>query len=155
MSKLYTIHAAQIRKTGLALLLLIVLIAAGSCRAPQLMQTEFDGHLLKANESEYVGKPLKTLLKQIKPPIKMVSATGERGHGEPGYFVFLFHDVEAQAAWRKVDRLSPRLTVFVKESFDWNRDSISIQERMQWTQKDLKKYGNLTIHYFRFSGKPL
>lgn len=143
-------------RKGVLTIIILFIVMALACRTPHLMQTEFDGHLLKANESVYTDKPLKTLLKDIKPPIKMVWAFGERqAHGAPSYFVFWFHNIEEITEWRKLGKMPPRLRVYVKEPFEWHTESKTQPEQMKWTKRDLKKFGNLTVAYLRYSNGSL
>ena len=52
-----------------------------------MVQTPNDAHKLKINEQQFIHKPLKNLLKEIKPEIKTVLRTIDNA----SYFV-LFHD---------------------------------------------------------------
>ncbi|MGN6352089.1 MAG: hypothetical protein ACTHLB_01800, partial [Parafilimonas sp.] len=55
------------------LLLSFVLIAATSCKA-QMIQTVNDAKKLEIGKDKFIGKPLKELLAQIKPPVKRMAA---------------------------------------------------------------------------------
>lgn len=151
MPKRYTTRYA--RKCKIIVAVLIMMFVTVSCKAPQRMQTEFDGLHWKATESVYIGKPLKYLLKDIKSPIKIVYAEGGRqAHGTPSYFVFLFYDSAERTARQKAGLSLPRLTVYVKDTFEWNRQAQPLPQRMQWTKKDMRTYGNLIVVYFRSTG---
>lgn len=51
-----------------------------------MVQTPNDAHKLKINEQKFIHKPLKNLLKEIKPEIKTVLRTIDNA----SYFVFYF-----------------------------------------------------------------
>ena len=61
-------------KRAVKIFALILLLLNCSCKA-QMVQTTKDVYLLKTNEQQFINKPLKDLLKEIKPEIKTGSAT--------------------------------------------------------------------------------
>jgi hypothetical protein len=55
---------------------ILVLFISSSCKAQQMAQTITDVYKLKSNEQQFINKPLKKLLDQIKPEIKMANLAG-------------------------------------------------------------------------------
>ena len=83
------------------------------------MQTQNDAKKLKANEQLFINKPLKTLLKEIKPEIKMVTATPSKNiQSRIGYFIFRFVDTRRYDSSRQKGKYPQQITVFVKEPFE-------------------------------------
>lgn len=54
----------------LKIVVTLILMISYSCKAQQLLQTTADVQKLKTNELQFINKPLKFLLKEIKPEIK-------------------------------------------------------------------------------------
>ena len=59
---------------------LLFILSNNSCKAQQMVQTTKDAYLLKTSEQQFINKPLKNLLKEIKPEIKTAGASNEEGH---------------------------------------------------------------------------
>ena len=62
-----------------------------------------------------------------------------------GYFVFKFVDSVEEKQYNKEGKLSPRIRVFVKESFEWDFEKRPKEKQFIWTKSDEERYGNLTI----------
>ena len=120
---------------------LVFLLINCSCKA-QMVQTTKDVYLLKTNAQHFINKPLKDLLKEIKPQIITGSGSNEEGYQ---YFSFRFRTMEDwkknQGNWE--DRVS--LYVYVKEPIDWQSKNRPKGKEMIWTKEDAAKYGNLTV----------
>lgn len=115
-----------------------------------LISTPGDAFKLK-NDSSFRDKPLGTLLKEIGPEIKTVFAEGRRDDGYPGYLVFHFISWQDVFRQRCNGKRPLRITVFLKEYFDWNKPK---GEVLKWTAADAERLGNLTIAFIRISGEP-
>lgn len=98
-------------KIALALLLLINI----SCKAQQMVLTPLDAYKLKTHEQQFVNKPLKDLLKEIKPEIKLVLGTVDY----PSYFVFRFISRE-ELNKKPSGGNTIALYIYVKEPLDWH-----------------------------------
>jgi len=81
--------------------LLFVLINA-SCKA-QMVQTTKDVYLLKTNEQQFINKPLKDLLKELKPEIKNFHGNNEEGYQ---YFSFRFRAIEQHQKIKEVGMIA-------------------------------------------------
>ncbi|PWA05282.1 hypothetical protein [Flavobacterium laiguense] len=129
--------------------LILFLFINSSCKAQQMVQTPNDAHKLKINEQQFINKPLKNLLKEIKPEIKTASAE----NGFPSYFSFSFIDYEEFKNGRAIGKNHLGIYIYVKEQIDWNFDKRPIGKELTWTKEDIEKYGNLTVVRIKVIGK--
>lgn len=122
---------------------LVFLFLTVSCNAQQMVLTTKDAFKLKENQQQFINKPLKYLLKEIKPEIKSAYGANEEGHS---FFGFRFRTLEQRKKneGSKEDRVS--LYVYVKEApIDWDFDKRPKGKEYEWTKEDIEKYGNLTV----------
>ena len=137
-------------KTLLKISAIVFLLINYSCKA-QMVQTTKDVYLLKANEQQFINKPLKDLLNEIKPKIRTGSASNEGGNQ---YFSFKFRTMEQgkknEGNWE--DRVS--LYVYVKEPIDWKWEKRPKGNELLWTKEDAEKYGNLTVVRIKVINQP-
>ncbi|MDR7208164.1 hypothetical protein [Flavobacterium piscis] len=128
-------------KNALKIFAILIFLASNSCKAQQMVQTPNDAHKLKTNEQQFINKPLKDLLKELKPEIKAAYAINDN----PFFFSFRFRTPEQQktneGSWE--DRVS--LYVYVKDPIDWQFEKRPNGKEMVWTKEDAEKYGNLTV----------
>jgi hypothetical protein len=129
-------------------LAVLFLLVHSSCKAQQMVQTPNDAHKLKINEQQFLNKPLKHLLTEIKPEIKTASGTLDF----PSYFSFRFIDSE-EIKRRPLENNSLGLYVYVKEPIEWDFDKRAKGKEFLWTKEDVEKYGNLTVIRIRVIGK--
>jgi len=129
--------------------ILLLLISSYSCKS-QMVQTTKDIYKLKENEQQFVNKPLKDLLKEIKPEIK--TATGIIDN--PFFFSFKFRTLEQQNKnlGNYDDRVA--LYVYVKEPFDWSYEKRPKGNELKWTKEEIEKYGNLTVIRIKVANQP-
>ena len=132
--------------------IVLLLISGYSGYAQPLMQTVHDAQILKDNEPLFVDKPLKTLLKEIGPTIKMVFTDSHKPHHALSIIIFKFIDKEEQKKYDQAGKRSLSLLVYIKENFDWNKPK---ESRLQWTSEDAEKLGNLTIARIGIVGENL
>jgi len=135
-------------KNTITIIAAIILLMNTSCKAQQMVQTPSDVYKLKANEQRFINKPLKDLLKEIKPQIKNVLGTVDY----PSYFSFRFLSRE-ELNKRPIDGTTIGLFIYVKEPLDWNFDQRPKGKEYQWTKEDVEKYGNLTVTRIKVAGK--
>jgi hypothetical protein len=137
-------------KNTLKILVLVFLMINMGCKA-QMVKTTKDVYLLKTNEQLFLNKPLKDLLKEIKPEIK--TADGNIGEGYQ-YFSFWFRTKEQlkknESDWE--DRVA--LFVYVKEPIDWKYEKRPKGNELLWTKEDAEKYGNLTVTLIKVINQP-
>lgn len=129
-------------------LTILFLLVYSSCKAQQMVQTPNDAHKLKINEQQFLNKPLKYLLNEIKPEIKTAFGTLDF----PSYFSFRFIDSE-EIKRRSLENNSLGLYVYVKEPIEWDFDKRTKGKEFLWTKEDVEKYGNLTVIRIRVIGK--
>jgi len=133
-------------KNTIKLFAILIFITTTSCKAQQMVQVPNDAYKLKTNEQQFINKPLKNLLKEIKPEIKFVLGTVDY----PSYFSFRF--ITREELNRK-DGGALALYVYVKEPLDWKFDERPKDMAYQWTKDDLEKYGGLTVIRIKVIGK--
>lgn len=143
----------QIMKPIKLTLILIALFTTVCCKSQQLMKTQKDAHKIKENEKQFINKPLKELLKEIKPQIKRVFGNPSNNSYETvGYFMFNFVDLHQYDSLRFNKKTPVTIWVYVKENFDWDFQKRPKGKQTVWTKDDADKYGNLTIVGFRVYG---
>ncbi|MEO6177009.1 MAG: hypothetical protein ABIP27_17785 [Flavobacterium circumlabens] len=127
---------------------MILFVMNISCKAQQMVQVPMDAYKLKTNEQQFINKPLKDLLKEIKPEIRLVSGTVDY----PPFFSFRFISRE-ELIKRPLGGNILGIYVYVKEPLDWNFDKRPKDTAYKWTKEDLEKYGNLTVERIKVIGK--
>jgi hypothetical protein len=133
--------------------ILILVFSFSGCFSQHLMKTVNDARNIKENQSQFINKPLKDLLKEIKPQIKCVTASPSINiYSNVGYFIFNFIDYKQKEKLESHDQIPVTIVVYVKENFDWDFKKRPKGKEMVWTEDDAKKYENLTIVGFRIYG---
>ena len=123
--------------------ILLFLINYG-CNA-QMVQTPADANKLKVNQQQFINKPLKEVLKEIKPQIKTAFGNNEEGHS---FFSFFFLSPE-ESKHKVVGRKHVNIYVYVKTPIDWNFDNRPKGTEYNCTKEDDEKYGNLIVTRIR------
>ncbi|WP_343589347.1 hypothetical protein [Flavobacterium sp.] len=106
----------------------------------QLVQNISDIHRLKDNEAVFINKPLKDLLKEIKPEIKIVYPSND-----PSFFDFMFITLEQLRKDEGTISENVALFVYVKDFIDWNWENRPKGKEPVWTKADAEKYGNMIV----------
>lgn len=128
-------------KNVLKIVVALMFMISYSCKAQQqLVETTADVQKLNINEQEFINKPLKKLLNEIK--LKIKTAYGNIGY--PCYFSFRFVDSD-EIQRRGLENPSVGLYVYVREPLKWNFDDREKGKEYEWTKEDVEKYGNLTV----------
>jgi hypothetical protein len=142
----------KILNRSIAILLFVV--RSFYSEAQQLVQSPNDLLILCQKDNQFIGKPLTSLLMEIKPSIKIVFAQGGWAEQAPAFFFYFMSRTQFDSC-RSKGTLPLRLVVYVKEYFQW-----SYQERrktrkdfISWTKEDTETYGNLTVLAIRISGQ--
>ena len=140
-------------KPHFVLFSLCIVLFATSCRTPKLVQKPSEIRKLEIHKEQFIGKSLKTLLEEINPPIKRVTATPSINiQSYVGNFHFYFMDSKAYDSTRNKGEIPLYLVVYVKEYFDWDFQKRPKGKETVWTAEDVKKYENLTIVGIRIHG---
>ena len=113
-----------------------------SCKAQQLVQTTADVQKLKTNEQQFINKPLKLLLKEIKPQIKTAGVTNEEGYS---YFGFKFIPLEERRKGLGSLEDNVSLYIYVNGQVDWDYEKRPKGQELNWTKQDIQKYENLIV----------
>lgn len=122
-------------------LMLLIIAVLYNCKGLPMVQSTKEMKELKINESKFVNKPLKYLLKEIGPEIK----TGAGTNDDVFYFAFSFTTLNQQQLdqGNLDDRVN--LVVYIKEPFDWVWEKRPKGNETVWTKEDAKKYGDLIV----------
>ena len=129
-------------KNELHILVSLVFLINYSCKAQQMVQTTADVPKLKTNEQQFINKPLKLLLKELKPEIKTAAVTNE---GWYSYFRFKFIrlDEQRKGLGNREDKVS--LYIYVNGKVDWDYEKRPKGQELNWTNEDIQKYENLIV----------
>ena len=106
----------------------------------QLVQNINDMYRLKDNETQFINKPLKDLLKEIKPEIKIAFP-----NNEPPSFIFMFLTSEQLRRHEGTTAENVALFVYVKDFIDWKWENRPKGKEPVWTKEDAEKYGNMIV----------
>ena|ERR1035437_4765672 len=131
---------------------LFLLATTWSCNEQHMMRTLNDAQKLQTNKQLFIGKPLKKLLKEIKPEIKMVLVR-ESWAEAIGVIIFKFVDREGYKKYNKEGKVPLGVNVMIKEKLEWDKSDKPLADREKWTKEDAKKYGDLTIVDIRVYGE--
>lgn len=130
----------QIKKTMKSTFKILIILLSTFYQkgySQQLVQNIGDLYRLKENESQFLNKPLKDLLKEIKPEIKVAFA-----YNDPSMFDFRFITTEQR---RKKEGNRVSLFVYVRDLIDWRWDKRPKDKETVWSKEDPEKYGNLIV----------
>jgi hypothetical protein len=113
-----------------------------------MVLTQNDVNKLRENEEQFINKPLKNLLKEIKPEIKLFRAEIDQ------YSYFSFYFISNDEALRlPIDSIALGFYAYVKEPIEWDFDKRPKETQYVWTKEDLEKYGTLTVTRIKIRGK--
>ena len=137
------------KRLSIILFIGLFLVTHVACGAQKIMQTLKDAQHLKQNEHLFLGKPLKELLKEITPKIKMITVETETSN----FLMLHFYDFEDRQSLNNESIIPLRITVYLKEKIDWDKSYLPIGiERIKWTEKDAERLGNLIVTHIKVSG---
>lgn len=132
--------------------LMVVALSGYPSHAQQLMSTVYDAQKLKDNDSLFLDRPLRTLLKEIGPEIVAVFTDSRRAHKALSVIIFKFTTREESERYKLAGKRSLSILVFVKENFDWDKPPGKMTE---WTKEDAERLGHLTIMRIGIVGETL
>jgi len=135
------------------LISLLLICTLSSCFSQQLVKKQSDVRLLIDQQERFINKPLKDLLKEIKPAIQY--ARGDDYNDRPAYFTFKFVTRHQSDSIRQKSLFPIVLYVYVKErNIDWNGLLKRSKETItSWTADDLRNYGDFTVIGIRVYGE--
>lgn len=132
------------------------LFAITSCNTQRLVVKVNDAKKLETYKDNFIGKPLKTLLSEIKPPIKFVYGNPENntGHSTGGtYFTFYFDTQEVEKMRLSLGDTPTRIFVLFQLESKNNRKPLPKGGLTKWTRKETKEYGDMIIQNIRVNGE--
>jgi hypothetical protein len=133
----------KIMKIALKIIVALLFVTSYSFKAQQLIQTTKDVQKLKTNEQKFINKPLKYLLKEIKPEIKTAWVTNEEGYS---YFSFRFTTLEKQKKGLESREDKVFLYVYVKgQVVDLDFEKRFKEQDYNWTKELIQKYENRIV----------
>lgn len=123
------------------LIYIIICLVSFHTSPAQIMKTINDAPKLKIEEQKFIGQPLKALLNEIKPPIKMF---WQREGWAEAVNCLMFHFVSYDA-YRKATNHPTVVIVYFKDNFIINTGDKTKEEKFLWTEEYAKKYGEYKI----------
>ena len=140
----------------LRIILQIILISIASCQAPKLVGNIQEAKKLEVNKEKFIGRPLKELLSEIEPKIKLVFGNPENKTGHvSGGTSMSFYFVEKTEA-KKIDG-SGGTPIHITIQFELEpsnkRRPFPEGGLNKWTKKETMEYGSMIIRKFRVYGE--
>lgn len=126
--------------------ILFLLISTSHIKAQKLVSNLSDMHKIKENEAMFINKPLSNLLSEIQPEIKKVIGSPKLQNGT-AYNILIMYFITEKEKNKLEFHGKPvlKLMIYVKEDFKWNVLERNSQSKIEWSEEDLIKYGNLTV----------
>jgi hypothetical protein len=125
---------------------LLTICILTSCFSQQLVKKQADARLIIEQKERFINKPLKDLLKEIKPEIKNAFGYDAGASGRPAYFRFKFVTKEQSDSLRAKNRSPIVIYVYVKENIDWYGRTKRTEETGQtWTKDDFSNYKDFIV----------
>jgi len=122
------------------------LLAITSCNTQRLVVKVNDAKKLEANKDNFIGKPLKNVLSQIKPKIKYVFGNPQNTlAGGIGGTYFTFHFVDKEEMKKRFNNKPTRITLKFQLEKTNNRRPFPEGGINEWTKKETKEYGDMLI----------
>lgn len=120
--------------------ILTIMLLAHTAYSQQLVQNINDIYRLKDNEVQFINRPLKDLLKEIRPEIKIAFP-----YDNPTFFDFRFITSEQLQRDEGTVNENVALFVYVKDFINWKWKDRPKGKEPNWTKEDAEKYGNLIV----------
>ncbi len=125
-------------------LILQIIVPNSFCHGQQIVQNPSEAKKLELNKHQFIGKPLKTLLKEIGPKIE--TSLGRPGSTERASFInFYFAPKKEYDKYRSQNKFPLTIKVYLKGTFEWDRSNRTKDNLLNWTKEDEEKYGNLIV----------
>jgi hypothetical protein len=135
------------------ILIIISLVVYTSCFSQQLVKKQADAKLIIEQKERFINKPLKDLLKEIKPELQYASGSNADDHGRSAYFRFMFVTKRENDSIRLKELIPIVIYVYVKEKIDWDEPAERKKDILfTWTDDDFQKYKNHTVIALRIYG---
>ena len=130
------------------------LLAITSCNTQRLVLKVNDAKKLVDNKDNFIGKPLKNVLSQIKPNIKFVHGNPENNSGHiTGGTYFTFYFVDKEEVIKRFNNEPTRITLNFQLEKTNNRRPFPKGGIKEWTKKETKEYGDMIIININVGGE--
>jgi len=122
----------------------------------QMVQTPKDINLICQKDDQFVSRPLKLLLQEIKPAILLVLPREGWVPEVAPMFTFFFTSMDVFNQYRRQNKFPLRLTVYLRDPY-----KLELEKRkgyrdknhyLDWTKQDEETYGNCIILAIRVAG---
>lgn len=124
-----------------------------SCSAQKMVLYPSEAAKLQENQKQFVGKPLRDMLAQIKPPIKFVYGNPDNKWGQTtGGTSMTFYFVDSEEYKNTQRAVGIRVTFKLEP--DNKRKSIPKKGLTTWGDEQLRDYGDMIILKIYVSGNP-
>lgn len=125
---------------------LLTICVLTSCFSQQLVKKQADARLIIEQKERFINKPLKDLLKEIKPELQFAYGRNAEDHGRPAFFRFMFVTKRENDSIRLKELIPIVIYVYVKEKIDWDEPAERKKDILfTWTDDDFQKYKNYTV----------
>ena len=131
-------------------------LTLASCYPQKLMDKISDAKKLEINNHKFINRPLKYVLRQIKPEIKFVYGNPENEWaGANGGTSLTFYFNDKQEAKKRVSRNDIPTNIIIRFNLEPinNRKLLPKDGLNEWTHKETKEYGDMIIRSIEVSGE--
>lgn len=135
-------------KQLLKFLILILLLTTTSCHAQKMVQKASEAKKLEIDKQQFIGKPLKVLLAQIKPKIEFVYGNPDNTWGEVTGGTYLkFHFVDRDKYKETLKKNKTPIGIIVNFQLEPKntRKPLPKDGLKEWTDENMKEYGDMII----------
>ena len=130
----------------------LLIIINGACHAQQMVKSVSDSKLLEINKEKFIGKPLKYLLKEIKPKIEVAIGNPTNTNPEVNTSITFYFDSKKTYLERsKKNEKTVYIVVIFKPDYR-NPPKRELGKPSNWNKEDIEAYGNMIIGYVRVGG---
>lgn len=129
-------------KSTIKILFAVCFLLQTNSYGQQMVQNLNDLNKLKENKQLFINRPLKNLLREIKPEIKTASVINE---AYTFTFCFRFTSIEQQKKNIGTNSDRTSLIVYVSEPIPWFWIVRPKGNEIIWTREDYKMYADLTV----------
>lgn len=134
----------------------VFLLTNTSCNTQKFVTKINDAKKLETNKNNFIGKPLREALSEIKPKIKYIYGNPENRSTEAiggTYFTIYFVSKEVGKKRITAKDTPTRITLQFQLERINNRRPLPKDGLTKWTKNETKEYGDMIILDIRVSGE--
>lgn len=134
----------------------VFILGITSCNTQRLVVKVNDAKKLETYKDNFIGKPLKNLLAEIKPEIKFLYGNPENTWREAtGGTYFTFYFLSKEEVKKRFSPNNKPTRIFVQFQLEPinKRKLLPNGSLSKWTKKETKEYGDMIIMNIRVSGE--